>query len=129
MDHLTPKERSSLMSKIGAVSRMERNARRHATKVAGVRLRHQPKGLHGRPDYANKRKGVVVFVDGCFWHKCPRHWRPPKTNVAFWLRKVAMNAARRRKVAKALREAGYRVVRIWEHEVPWRDRMGKGRPA
>ena len=56
-----------------------------------------------------------MFVDGCFWHGCPRHGAKPKQNRAFWARKLAANAARDRLVTRELRKRGWRVVRIWEH--------------
>jgi DNA mismatch endonuclease (patch repair protein) len=58
-----------------------------------------------------------VFVDGCFWHACPRHATQPKGNAAFWRAKPARNQARDRLVTRTLRKAGWRVLRIWEHEL------------
>lgn len=67
------------------------------------------------PDFVFLKQRVTVFVDGCFWHGCPRHATQPKNNAAFWRRKLAGNRARDRRVNRALRRAGWRVVRIWEH--------------
>jgi DNA mismatch endonuclease, patch repair protein len=58
-----------------------------------------------------------VFVDGCFWHGCPIHGTQPKQNAEFWRTKIAKNQARDRLVNRELRKAGWRVVRIWEHEL------------
>jgi DNA mismatch endonuclease, patch repair protein len=55
-----------------------------------------------------------VFVDGCFWHGCPKHATQPKNNRAFWQHKLAGNKVRDRLVTQTLRRAGWRVVRIWE---------------
>lgn len=60
---------------------------------------------------------VCVFIDGCFWHGCPRHFSLPKTNSAWWQEKVDDNRSRDRRQSRMLRSAGWRVVRIWEHEV------------
>ena len=62
---------------------------------------------------------VAVFVDGCFWHGCPEHLRPARKNAAFWTGKI--DATRRRDVETdaALREAGWVVVRVWEHDDPF----------
>lgn len=68
-----------------------------------------------RPDFVFRAARLAVFVDGCFWHGCPRHGTRPKGNAAFWRRKFAANIARDRRVDRALRRAGWRVLRIWEH--------------
>jgi len=74
--------------------------------------RHLP--LPGRPDFAFKAERVVVFVDGCFWHGCPKCYRAPGSNVEFWLHKVEGNRRRDRSVSRQLRSAGWSVVRVWE---------------
>lgn len=58
-----------------------------------------------------------MFVDGCFWHGCPRHGTSPKTNAAFWRKKIQRNNERDRKVNRLLRMEGWAVIRIWEHEL------------
>jgi DNA mismatch endonuclease (patch repair protein) len=82
--------------------------------IAGWR-RHVP--LPGRPDFVFRKPRVAVFVDGCFWHGCPRCYRAPRTNAAFWERKVRGNLLRDRLIAKQLRASGWTVVRIWEHSL------------
>jgi DNA mismatch endonuclease (patch repair protein) len=57
-----------------------------------------------------------VFVDGCFWHHCPAHFRPSRKNSDYWAAKIARNVARDRLNDRLLRESGWTVVRIWEHE-------------
>jgi len=82
-------------------------------------------GAHGvtrptfrvRPDFVFRQARLAVFVDGCFWHGCPKHATKPKNNRAFWRRKLSANKARDRLVTRALRRAGWRVLRIWEHEL------------
>ncbi|SMF19394.1 T/G mismatch-specific endonuclease [Cellulosimicrobium cellulans J34] len=61
---------------------------------------------------------VAVFVDGCFWHSCPEHATQPKTNPEWWREKLARNVARDRATDNELLNAGWTVVRIWEHEDP-----------
>ena len=68
-----------------------------------------------RPDFLFPKRRLAVFVDGCFWHACPMHATKPRNNAAFWRTKLAGNQARDRKVNRALRAAGWRVLRIWEH--------------
>jgi len=68
-----------------------------------------------RPDVAFTRWGVAVFVDGCFWHCCPVHGRPPISNGAYWRPKLARNVERDRLDTQRLEAAGWTVVRLWEH--------------
>lgn len=77
--------------------------------------RHQP--LIGRPDFVFRKFKIAIFVDGCFWHGCPRCYRAPKSNQTFWEEKLSRNRARDRKVTRELRRAGWRVIRIWEHSL------------
>jgi DNA mismatch endonuclease (patch repair protein) len=61
---------------------------------------------------------VAVFVDGCFWHACPAHFKPPRTRVEYWSAKIAGNQARDRDTDVTLKAAGWTVVRVWEHTAP-----------
>lgn len=69
-----------------------------------------------RPDIVFTARKVAVFVDGCFWHACPEHGRQPTTNEWYWTPKLRKNIQRDRTVNSALVEAGWQVVRLWEHE-------------
>ena len=73
--------------------------------------------LHGKPDVVFPKARAAVFVDGCFWHGHPTKCRMPKAHRAYWERKIARNVARDRLVTRALREKGWKVVRIWEDSV------------
>jgi DNA mismatch endonuclease (patch repair protein) len=84
--------------------------------AAGARYRVRPM-LPGTPDLAFQRAHVAVFVDGCFWHGCPDHYRAPATNVAYWKHKLERNLSLDRRVELTLTEGGWSVVRIWEHEI------------
>lgn len=77
--------------------------------------RHQ--NLPGRPDFIFRRARIAVFIDGCFWHCCPKHMTLPKTNVLFWKEKLKANKERDKIVVAALRRAGWHVMRIWEHDL------------
>ena len=70
-----------------------------------------------KPDFVFQKLTVALFVDGCFWHGCPQHGTKPKTNAKFWRDKIAGNKARDRRVNYALRQRGWMVVRLWEHEL------------
>ncbi|MFF8671980.1 very short patch repair endonuclease [Streptomyces sp. NPDC015242] len=59
---------------------------------------------------------VAVFIDGCYWHGCPEHYIPPKTNSGYWSEKVVSNVTRDRDTDRRLEEAGWLVLRFWEHE-------------
>jgi DNA mismatch endonuclease, patch repair protein len=67
-----------------------------------------------RPDFVFARLKLAVFVDGCFWHGCPRHATQPKNNRGFWRKKLSANKRRDRRVNRVLRRDGWRVLRIWE---------------
>jgi DNA mismatch endonuclease (patch repair protein) len=84
-------------------------------KVLG--FTYQPKGIYGSPDFANRGEKIALFVDGCFWHGCPKHYRKPATNSVFWKGKMTRNTARDKKVSAELRARGWRVIRVWEHSI------------
>jgi DNA mismatch endonuclease, patch repair protein len=74
--------------------------------------------LRGRADILFPRARVVVYVDGCFWHSCPHHGVLPKGNREWWRAKLEATVTRDRATEEALRERGWNVVRVWEHEDP-----------
>jgi DNA mismatch endonuclease (patch repair protein) len=73
--------------------------------------------IRRRADVVFGRAHVAVFVDGCFWHGCPEHGTSPKANAEWWREKIDRNRARDLDTDRRLVEAGWRVVRLWEHEV------------
>ncbi len=73
--------------------------------------------LPGKPDFVFPKERIVVFVDGCFWHACPIHGTIPKTNREFWEKKISRNSERDKEVNRQLSDKGWRVVRIWQHEL------------
>lgn len=83
-------------------------------KITGWRRNQK---VFGKPDYVFRQVRLALFVDGCFWHGCPKHGTRPKSNVAFWKKKFARNQARDRLVTRTLRSGNWRVLRIWEHEL------------
>src|SRR5271167_2878563 len=70
-----------------------------------------------RPDFVFPKLKLAVFVDGCFWHGCPKHATQPAINRAFWKKKFARNKARDQIVNRTLRQRGWKVLRIWQHEL------------
>lgn len=78
--------------------------------------RRHPK-LFGRPDFAFYSLRIAVFVDGCFWHSCPTHGSLPRTNAKFWSEKLEANRRRDRLVVRTLRSSGWKVIRLWQHDL------------
>jgi DNA mismatch endonuclease, patch repair protein len=75
-------------------------------------------GLRRRADLVFRGPRVAVFVDGCFWHGCPRHMTWPTANAEWWRAKIERNRARDRDTDRRLEDTGWTVVRVWEHEDP-----------
>ncbi|MFF7263618.1 very short patch repair endonuclease [Streptomyces sp. NPDC008159] len=92
---------------------------RQLVHAQGLRYRVAAKplpGLRRTADMVFRPTRVAVFIDGCYWHGCPEHYVPPKTNAGYWSDKVARNMARDRDTDQRLTEAGWTVLRFWEHE-------------
>lgn len=132
-DVFTPEKRSEVMSLIRAKGNSSTEKRLvKLMREAGIKgwRRHVSLGLGGRktkvaagarpragrvrPDFVFHRERVAVFVDGCFWHGCPRHGTQPRQNRKFWREKIARNQARDALTTRGLRRNGWRVLRIWE---------------
>ncbi len=84
--------------------------------LQGSRLRYQPR-LPGNPDLGSKSRKIAIFVNGCFWHGCPWHYKEPKSRKSYWIPKIQRNVNRDRKKALMLKEDGFAVISLWEHEV------------
>lgn len=96
-------------------------ALRSAVHRLGLRYRVAAppiRGLRRSADMIFRRARVAVFVDGCFWHGCPQHYAAPATNAGYWAAKVTRNSARDRDTDARLADAGWVVIRVWEHEPP-----------
>jgi DNA mismatch endonuclease, patch repair protein len=117
-DFLTQDQRASLMARI----RSRGNA---ATEIAflkllrslGIRGWRRHVSLPGTPDFAFPAVKLAVFIDGCFWHGCPRCYRRPKSNQRYWNQKVARNRVRDRRANLELRRKGWSVLRVWGCEL------------
>jgi DNA mismatch endonuclease, patch repair protein len=116
-DVLTPEQRRLNMSRIRGRNTKPEKRLRSALHAQGLRFRLHRRDLPGSPDIVFVGKKVAVFVDGCFWHGCPEHGVKPKTNGRFWLDKIKGNRERDRKATKKLRRLGWRVMRVWEHDL------------
>jgi len=116
-DVLTPGQRKFNMSRIrGKNTGPEVKIRKmlYAKGIRGYRIHYN---LPGKPDIIFVRKKIAVFIDGCFWHKCPDCFQEPETRKDFWMKKIGSNVARDERNTRQLAEAGWTVLRIWEHEV------------
>ena len=94
---------------------------RRAVHGMGMRYRVSTRPLPGvrrTADLVFRRAKVAVFIDGCFWHGCPKHHAPPKTNASYWASKINGNRVRDRHTTALLKAAGWAVLRFWSHEDP-----------
>jgi DNA mismatch endonuclease, patch repair protein len=115
-DVLNPVQRSYCMSRNRGSDTKPELALRRALFALGLRYRVKS-DLPGRPDIVFPGARVALFVDGCFWHGCPDHFKRPQNNAAFWREKLERTRARDQSINVQLSERGWRVVRIWEHQV------------
>ena len=113
---MTPAQRRRCMANIRSRDTGPELLLRRALWSAGARYRLRYP-LPGRPDIVFPGPQIAVFVDGCFWHGCPEHGVQPLTNSEFWKRKIAQNMARDNLIDVKLAAIGWRVVRVWEHDV------------
>ena len=119
MDTVSSEIRSMVMAKVRPNRNKSTEWRLRASLIrAGVRGWHlNPADVYGKPDFVFRHERVVVFVDGCFWHGCGACQRVPSSNTVYWGHKIARNRKRDRTVTSQLRRDGWRVLRIWEHEL------------
>jgi len=117
-DVLTKKQRSYNMSMIRAKNTQPEIRLRKILSASGLRGYRFHYKLLGKPDIVFPKKRIAIFIDGCFWHKCPRCFIKPETNKRFWKQKIDSNIKRDRLVNARLKKEGWIVLRIWEHEIP-----------
>ena len=112
VDNLTKKQRSYCMSRIRSKKTLPEL--RYKKTLSG--FIYQPKA-YGNPDFINYKKKMVVFIDGCFWHKCPKHYIRPKSNKKYWASKIERNIIRDKEVEISYKNVGWKIKRVWEHEL------------
>ena len=117
-DVFTREKRSEIMSRVKGRGNLATEIRLIRTfreyGLVGWRRRAR---IFGKPDFVFPTGRFAIFVDGCFWHGCPRHGSLPQTNNAFWREKLARNKKRDRLVNRQLKKVGWTPVRVWEHEL------------
>ena len=118
-DTLSRAQRSNLMSKVRSKGNRSTELKtKRVLEEFGIEgwVQH-PSDVPGRPDFYFPQERLAVFVDGCFWHACPKCGRIPKTRVAFWREKIEGNRRRDLALTRRLRRHGYHVMRLWEHSL------------
>ena len=117
VDVLTTDQRKLNMSRIRAKNTLPEIRFRKLLYSRGIRGYRIHPNIPGKPDLVFSKKKVAVFIDGCFWHKCPLDFKEPDTRKEFWLKKINLNVERDEKVNRELEGMGWTVIRIWEHEI------------
>ena len=80
-------------------------------------LKYRFKRLNFKPDIAMVSRKTCIFIDGCFWHKCPKHFIEPKSNKEYWNKKINRNILRDAEINWAYKNSDWRIIRIWEHKL------------
>lgn len=117
-DVFTKQKRSEVMSRIKG----KENKDTELVMIQILRENHiagwrRNQTLLGKPDFVFPKLKIALFVDGCFWHGCPKHSNIPRNNREFWANKLQKNKDRDRFVSRELKKEGWKVVRVWEHEL------------
>jgi DNA mismatch endonuclease, patch repair protein len=118
-----PATRSRLMARIRGTDTDPERALNLLLRSSRIRYHPNDARLPGVPDFVLPDARLAIFVDGCFWHGCPKHYVAPATNVGYWRRKLRRNLARRVQVVRDLEAAGWRVAEVWECEI--REDLGR----
>ncbi|MBD0406985.1 very short patch repair endonuclease [Bacillus velezensis] len=115
-DTHTREQRRKNMQAIKSKSKLEDKVSSELWR-RGLRFRRNVKSLFGKPDIAIKKYKIVIFIDSCFWHGCSIHGNKPKSNSAYWEKKLQRNKERDKEVNSYYQVIGWHVLRIWEHEL------------
>jgi DNA mismatch endonuclease (patch repair protein) len=115
MDSLTKEARSQLMSRVrGRGNKSTELVLVHCLRRGHLHGWRRHVQMLGTPDFVFRKGRLCVFVDGCFWHGCPKCYRPPKSQKRFWSEKVQRNRKRDKRITRELTKVGWRVLRIRE---------------
>ena len=115
-DTITKKQRSRTMSMIKSKWTSQEKKIHNYLKSSKIYHKMHPK-IKGSPDILLTETKTAVFLHGCFWHKCQKCFREPKSNRKYWVPKLKRNAERDRKNEKILKSANHKVIVIWEHQI------------
>lgn len=117
VDTVSKKRRSEIMSAVRSKETKIEVYFRKELWAMGVRYRKNPKKYFGKPDVVLNKYKAVIFIDSCFWHGCKKHLRMPSTNKKYWKNKIEKNIKRDEEVNQYYKKTGWKVLRIWEHEI------------
>lgn len=119
MDKISREQRSKNMAAIRSRGNKTTEERfvRYLREMKITGWRRHARGAFGSPDFLFPKLKVAVFIDGCFWHGCKKHYNPPKSNQEYWEPKIKRNKKRDREVNKHYKDKGWEVIRIWEHDL------------
>lgn len=126
VDVYSKRKRSWLMGRVRSAGNKSTEdkliAELKQNRVVGWRRKYP---LFGKPDITFPKNKLVIFVDGCFWHACPKHGQVPESNRDFWVAKISANKKRDRLVDKKIKIMGWKVLRIWECELKNEKLLGR----
>ena len=119
VDKFSKKTRSMIMSRIRGNDTKPEIALRKALFRKGYRysLKYRFKELNFKPDIVMVSRKICIFIDGCFWHRCPICFKEPKSNKRYWRPKLERNVERDKQQNQFLKKEGWKVIRIWEHQI------------
>lgn len=119
MDKLDAASRSRVMASVRSTGNRSTELRFRGQLVRqGIKgWKVQSRELCGRPDFFFPKQKIAIFVDSCYWHGCPKHVRHPSSRRSYWRAKIGGNVARDKRVTRTLRAQGWRVLRVWEHQL------------
>lgn len=116
-DVLTHEQRKRNMSRIRGKNTQPEILLRKLLYSHGIRGYRIHYNLPGKPDIVFTKKKIAIFIDGCFWHKCPKCFQEPETRKEFWMKKINSNVERDQRNTKKLQDTGWTVLRFWEHDI------------
>jgi DNA mismatch endonuclease (patch repair protein) len=117
MDNITKKQRKKCMKNIkGSDTELELSFRKYIWNK-GLRGYRVNNSIKGKPDLYFPKQKIAIFIDGCFWHKCPECYVRPKSRNKYWDAKIENNVKRDEKITKELTKQGIDVLRFWGHEI------------
>ena len=121
-DNLTEEQRKKCMCSIKSKWTTQESKIHNFLKGNKIKHKMHPK-IKGSPDIIIPNKKIAIFLQGCFWHKCPIHYKEPKSKKRYWVGKIKRNVLRDRNNVKLLKKQGWKVVIIWEHDLKRFDKI------
>lgn len=123
-DTLSIQERSEVMSHVRSYENRSTELKLISIfRELGISGWRRKQKIFGKADFVFRSRKLCVFIDGCFWHGCSTCYRRPASNQAYWDSKVRRNKMRDREVNRVLRAKGWRILRIWEHQLGAKNRL------